>query len=293
MITAALVKELREKTGAGMMDCKKALQETNADLEAAVDWLRQKGLASAAKKASRVAAEGLVGAYTEDGVGVALEVNSETDFVAKNDSFTQFVLDATKLVIQSGSDIEALKNLTLDGMRVEDKLSDLIATIGENMSIRRAVKLEADAVASYMHNSEIENLGKIGVLVALNGDKEKAQSIGKQVAMHIAAMNPLALNEEQIDSDTIERERNVQISQARESGRPEEIIQKMIEGRMRKFIQESALVNQPLAMNPDVTVGEFVKSEGLEIVDFVRFALGEGIEKKEENFAEEVSKVLS
>ncbi len=293
-VTAALVKELREKSGAGMLDCKKALEETAGNIEEAIDWLRTKGLASAAKKADRVAAEGLVAVAVNGAVGAIVEVNAETDFVAKNNQFVSFVQSVAQASFDAKGDVEALANTNIDGKSIKDTLTNLIATIGENMSLRRTAVLEADGgvVASYVHNAAAENIGKIGVLVALKGDAAKAEAFGKQVAMHIAATTPLALNQESLDPAHVEKERQVQIEIARNSGKPEAIIEKMIEGRIRKFYEEVCLLDQAFVMNPDLSVAKAAKEEGLEITGFIRYALGEGIEKKEENFAEEVAKVL-
>lgn len=294
-ITAALVKELREKSGAGMLDCKKALEETQGNIEEAIDWLRKKGLASAAKKSDRVAAEGLVAVYKEGSKAAVVEVNSETDFVAKNDSFVSFVQNTAKKVMNTGSDIEALAAQEYeDGKTVQDVLVNLIATIGENMSLRRGAVLDAQDghVFSYVHNAVADNIGKIAVLVALKGDAAKAEVFGKQVAMHIAATSPLAMDKESLDPAIVEHERNVQIDIARNSGKPEAVIEKMIEGRIRKYYEEVCLMQQAFVMNPDLSVEKAAKAEGLEILSFVRYALGEGIEKKEENFAEEVANVL-
>lgn len=285
-ITAALVKELRDKTGAGMMDAKKALTETDGDMEAAVDWLRTKGLAKAAKKSGRTAAEGLVAVKVDGGNGVAVEVNAETDFVAKNAEFQDMVAQIADAAM-GASDIDALNAADLGGKSVADTITDKIAKIGENMSLRRMAKIEGDTVVSYVHNAAGDGMGKIGVLVAMTGGDE---GFGKQVAMHIAATNPAALNEASLDSAVVDKERQVQIDIARESGKPEQVIEKMIEGRMKKFMAEITLVNQAFVINPDVTVGAAAKEAGAEITGFIRMEVGEGIEKKEENFAEEVAK---
>ena len=285
-ITAALVKELRDKTGAGMMDAKKALTETDGDMEAAVDWLRTKGLAKAAKKSGRTAAEGLVAVAVEGGKAVAVEVNSETDFVAKNAEFQDMVAGIAKAAL-GVSDIEALKEADLGGKTVADTLTDKIATIGENMTLRRMAKIEGDSVVSYIHNAAAEGMGKIGVLVALKGDNE---AFGRQVAMHVAAANPAALNEAELDPAVVEKERQVQIDIARESGKPEQVIEKMIVGRMKKFLAEVTLMGQAFVINPDLTVEAAAKEAGVEITGFVRLEVGEGIEKEEEDFAAEVAK---
>ncbi|QDI75858.1 MULTISPECIES: translation elongation factor Ts [Leisingera] len=285
-ITAAMVKELRESTGAGMMDAKKALVENNGDMEAAVDWLRTKGLAKAAKKSGRTAAEGLVAVVVEGGKGVAVEVNSETDFVAKNSEFQEMVAAIAKAALNA-DDVEALKAADLGGKTVEATLTDKIATIGENMSLRRLEKLEGETVVSYIHNAATAGMGKIGVLVAMNGGDE---AIGKQVAMHIAAVNPAALSEAELDASIVEKEKQVQIDIARESGKPEQVIEKMIEGRMKKFVAESTLLNQQFVVNPDLTVEAAAKEAGATITGFVRVEVGEGIEVEKEDFAAEVAK---
>jgi len=284
-ITAAQVKELRDTTGAGMMDAKKALVETDGDMEAAVDWLRTKGLATAAKKSGRVAAEGLVGVAVEDGKGVAVEVNAETDFVAKNAEFQQMVAGITKAALDV-ADLEALAAAPLDGSTVAEVLTDKIAKIGENMSLRRMAKIEGDVVAAYVHNAAAEGLGKIGVLVALKGGDE---AFGRQVAMHVAAANPASLGEADLDPAVLAHERQVQIDIAKESGKPEAVIEKMIEGRMKKFLSEVTLLGQNFVINPDLTVAKAAEEAGAEILGFVRMAVGEGIEKQADDFAAEVA----
>ncbi|KGJ03507.1 elongation factor Ts [Paracoccus halophilus] len=291
-ITAAMVKELRESTGAGMMDAKKALTETNGDMEAAVDWLRTKGLAKAAKKSDRIAAEGLIGVAVGDGRGVAVELNSETDFVAKNADFQKLVRDITDIALQTGENVEILKATELNGKKVEEVLTDAIARIGENMTLRRMHVLEGETIVSYVHNAAAEGMGKIGVLVALNGPKDKAQEIGKQIAMHIAATSPASLSEADLDPALVEREKSVLTEQARESGKPEAVIEKMILGRMAKFFEEVTLLGQKFVINPDVTVAQAAKEAGVEVTGYARVAVGEGIEKKEEDFAAEVAKTL-
>ncbi len=291
-ITAAMVKELRETTGAGMMDAKKALTENDGNMEAAVDWLRTKGLAKAAKKSGRVAAEGLIGVAVGDGRGVAVELNSETDFVAKNADFQQLVRDITNVALTTGQDVEVLKAAQLNGRSVEDVLTESIARIGENMTLRRMHLLEGDTIVSYVHNAAAEGMGKIGVLVALNGPKDKAQEVGKQIAMHIAATNPASLSEADLDPALVEREKTVLTEQARESGKPDAVIEKMIVGRMAKFFEEVTLLGQKFVINPDVTVAQAAKEAGVEVTGYARVAVGEGIEKKEEDFAAEVAKTL-
>ncbi len=284
-ITAALVKELRESTGVGMMDAKKALVETNGDMEAAQDWLRTKGLAKAAKKAERTAAEGLVAVAVSGGKGVAVEVNSETDFVAKNEEFQSMVSGIAGAALNV-ADLDALNAADLGGKSVADTITDKIATIGENMSLRRMAGVEGDVVASYIHNAAADGMGKIGVLVALKGGDE---AFGKQVAMHIAAANPQALNEAALDPAVVEKERTILTEQARESGKPENIIENMIKGRMKKFLAEVTLLGQNFVLNPDLTVEQAAKEAGAEILGYVRMEVGEGIEKEEADFAAEVA----
>ena len=287
-ITAALVKELRDSTGAGMMDAKKALTETNGNIDAAVDWLRTKGLAKAAKKAGRTAAEGLVGIAVNGGIAVAVEVNSETDFVGKNAEFQEMVAGITNAAL-GVSEIEALKAADMGGKTVSEVVTDKIATIGENMSVRRMAKIEGDIIGTYIHTAAADGMGKIGVLVALKGGDDV---IAKQIAMHIAATNPVSLSEDDLDPAVIEREKAVLTEQARESGKPDAVIEKMINGRIKKFYSEITLINQAFVMNPDITVGQAVKDAGAEILSFVRLEVGDGIEKKEEDFAAEVAKTM-
>ena len=285
-ITAALVKELRDSTGAGMMDAKKALTETNGDMEAAVDWLRTKGLAKAAKKSGRTAAEGLVAVVVEGGKGVAVEVNSETDFVGKNAEFQEMVGGIAKAAL-GVSDVDALKAADMGGKTDEAVITDKIATIGENMSVRRMAALEGETVISYVHNAATAGMGKIGVLVAITGGDE---AFGKQVAMHIAAVNPAALSEADMDAAVVEKEKQVQMDIARESGKPEAVIEKMIVGRMKKFVAEATLLNQAFVVNPDLTVEAAAKEAGATVTGFVRLEVGEGIEVEKEDFAAEVAK---
>jgi elongation factor Ts len=273
-------------TGAGMMDAKKALTETDGDQEAAIDWLRTKGLAKAAKKSGRTAAEGLVAVKVDGGRGIAVEVNSETDFVGKNADFQKMVSGIADAAM-GVSDVEALKAADMGGKTVADVVTDAVATIGENMSVRRMASVEGDIVTSYIHNPATEGMGKIGVLVALKGGDE---AFGKQVAMHIAAANPQSLSEADLDPAVVEHERKVQIDIARESGKPEQVIEKMIVGRMKKFMSEVTLLGQNFVINPDLTVEAAAKEAGAEIVGYVRMEVGEGIEKKEEDFAAEVAK---
>ncbi|MGB0670374.1 MAG: translation elongation factor Ts [Rhodospirillales bacterium] len=299
-ITAALVKELREKSGAGMMDCKKALTEAGGDLEAAVDWLRKKGLAAAAKKAGRVAAEGLVGVATDGTRAAVVEINSETDFVARNDKFQSFVADVAKVALGTDGTVEAVAAAAHPaGKAVSDALTDLIATIGENMTLRRSAVLSVDKglVASYVHSAAAPGLGRIGVLVALESgaSADALESVGKQLAMHIAASNPASVDRDSLDPELIERERAVLSDQARASGKPEEIIAKMVEGRLRKFYEESVLLDQVFAIDGETKVSKVVEQAGKEagspitVKAFSIFKLGEGVEKKEEDFAAEVA----
>ncbi|UHS56600.1 translation elongation factor Ts [Agrobacterium vaccinii] len=302
-ITAAMVKELREKSGAGMMDCKKALAETGGDMEAAIDWLRAKGIAKADKKSGRTAAEGLVGIASAGHKAVVVEINSETDFVARNDAFQDIVRGVASVALTTDGTVDAVAAATYPatGKTVADTIKDAIATIGENMTLRRSALLEVEhgVVATYVHNAAGDGIGKLGVLVALKsvGDKAVLTSIGRQVAMHIAATNPLAIRAEEVDAAVAERERNVFIEQARESGKPEAIIEKMVDGRMRKFFEEVALLSQAFVINPDLTVGDAVKEAEkeagakIEVVGMARLLLGEGIEKEESDFAAEVAAV--
>jgi len=294
-ITASMVKELRETTGAGMMDAKKALQETGGDMEAAQDWLRTKGLAKAAKKSGRTAAEGLIGVAVTGGRGVAVEVNSETDFVAKNADF-QAMVAAFAGAALGAADLDALKAVQIDGKPVETVLNEAIARIGENMTLRRMAVLEGESVASYVHNAAAEGMGKIGVLVALKGTDT---GIGKQFAMHVAATAPMSLSEADLDQAVLEREREVQTQKALEENatapkpKPDAVIHNnIIPGRMKKFLEEVTLLGQKFVINPDLTVAEAAREAGVEITGFVRIAVGEGIEKREEDFAAEVAKTL-
>ena len=299
-ITAATVKELRERTGAGMMDCKKALGETAGDMEAAIDWLRTKGLAAAAKKAGRIAAEGLIGVAVLDTMGAVVEVNSETDFVAKNDQFQDFVRNVAQLALATGGDVEELLRAQYPGSgTVSDVLTSNIATIGENQSLRRAARLEVaqGVVVSYVHNAVAPGLGKIGVLVALESGADKAalETLGKQLAMHIAAANPLALRGEDLDADLVERERSIAQEKAAESGKPDNIVEKMVEGALAKFRKENALLSQLFVMDNKTKVEDVVTGEAkrlgadINLKGFARFQLGEGIERKESDFAAEVA----
>jgi elongation factor Ts len=300
-ISGPMVKDLRDKTGAGMMDCKAALVETQGDMEAAIDWLRKKGLSKAAKKAGRVAAEGLIGVVSNGDVGALVEVNAETDFVARNDEFKAFVKDAADAALKVEGDLEKLLAHPAGEGSMKDRLTALVAKIGENMSVRRVVMLGVSdgVVASYVHNAASPELGKIGVLVALksSGDKEKLSHLGKQIAMHVAAAAPLALTPEHLPKEVVERERAIQADIARQSGKPENVIEKMMEGRMRKFYEESVLLSQTFVIDGETQVGKVVEKASkdlgtpVSIDGFVRFQVGEGIEKIESDFAEEVSKM--
>jgi elongation factor Ts len=303
-ITAALVKDLREKTGAGMMDCKKALGETGGDLEKAVDWLRTKGLSAAAKKAGRVAAEGLVGVTASGTRGAVIEVNAETDFVGRNDQFQKFVAIATKSALEQGGDLAKVAKAAYpgSGRDVQGELTNMIATIGENMSLRRAAALSVSdgVVAAYTHNAVAPDLGKIGVLVALEstGDKAKLAPLAKQLAMHVAAANPQALTADALDKTVVERERAVLAEKAGQSGKTPEIVAKMVEGGLRKFQQEVVLLEQAFVMDGKTKVSKVVEDAAkqvgapVKLAGFLRFALGEGIEKKQEDFAAEVAAQL-
>jgi len=299
-ITAQMVKELRDITGAGMRDAKKALTETEGAMEAAIDWLRTKGLAKAAKKAGRTAAEGLIGVAVSNGRGVAVEINSETDFVAKNADFQSLVAEVTKVALQTGDSIEVLKAAHLDGKTVDEVLTAAIARIGENMTLRRMHVLEGDTVVSYVHNAAADGMGKIGVLVALTGPADKAQAVGKQIAMHIAATNPLSLSEATLDPVIVERELAVQTAKALEENaasgkpKPEAVIHNnIIPGRMKKFLAENTLLGQAFVINPDLTVAAAAAEAGVEVTGFARVMVGEGIEKEKEDFAAEVAKTLA
>ena len=302
-ITAALVKELRGNTGAGMMDCKKALTETAGDVEAAIDWLRKNGLAAAAKKAGRVAAEGLVGLVAEGARGALVEVNSETDFVARNVDFQGFVSQVATLALDAGGDLEALGGAAYPGGgTVGEALTGMIGKIGENMSLRRTATLQVSqgVVAAYVHNQTAPGLGKIGVLVALEsaGDADKLAAFGRQLAMHVAAAAPQAVSAEDLDATALERERNVLAEQARASGKPEEIIEKMVQGRLRKYYEEVCLLDQTFVIDTEFKVRQAVEAAGKDagapvtVIGFHRFQLGEGVEREESDFAAEVAAQL-
>ncbi len=302
-ISAALVKELREKTGAGMMDCKKALAENAADIEAAVDWLRKKGLAAAAKKAGRVAAEGLVAVAANGQTGALVEVNAETDFVARNEQFQSFAKSVAELALKNGDNVEALSAAKVaSGKTLAEDLTALIATIGENMNFRRAKVLSVakGVVASYMHSAAAPGLGKIGVLVALEseGDAAKLAEVGKQIAMHVAAASPLFLGVDSVDGASLERERAVLTEQAAQSGKPPAVIEKMVEGRIRKYYEEVVLLEQVFVVDGETKISKVVENAAktvgkpVKLTGFARFALGEGIEKEQKDFAAEVAAQL-
>ena len=300
-VSASMVKELRERTGAGMMDCKKALSEAGANLDEAADWLRKKGLSAAAKKAGRIAAEGLIGAATEGAKGVLIEVNTETDFVARNEQFQGFVAKAAKEALAVGGDVEKLKGRPFPGgsRTMAEELTHLVSTIGENMSIRRAAVLAVSpgVVASYVHNQAAPGLGKIGVLVALksSGDQAKLAALGKHLAMHVAASNPRSVRTAELDPKLIDNERKILTEQAAGSGKPADIIAKMVEGRLRKFYEEVVLLEQVYVIDPEKKVGKVIEAAAkeigapIEVAGIARYQLGEGIEKKESDFAAEVA----
>jgi elongation factor Ts len=301
-IPAPMVRDLRDKTGAGMMDCKTALTETAGDMEAAIDWLRKKGLSKAAKKAGRVAAEGLIGVAVGGDAGALVEVNAETDFVARNDQFKDFVKKTADIALKEAGDLDKMLAKPMDdGSTVQQTLTGMVAKIGENMSVRRAVMLGVSegVVASYVHNAAAAELGKIGVLVAVksSADKAKLAALGKQLAMHVAAAAPLALTPEHLSKDVVERERAIQTDIARQSGKPENVIEKMLEGRMRKFYEESVLLSQTFVIDGETTIAKVLEKASkdfgakVEIEGFVRFQVGEGIEKVDSDFADEVSKL--
>ncbi len=303
-ISAALVKELREKTGAGMMDCKKALTESQGDLEQAVDWLRKKGLSAAAKKAGRVASEGLIATASADGKGAIVEVNSETDFVSRNETFQGFARTVAEIALKQGEDMDKIRQTAFSntGRNVGDELTHMVATIGENMNLRRVSVLSVNTgiVAAYVHSALAPNLGKIGVLVALesSADKGKLNDLGKQLAMHVAAARPDCVSIADVDPANLARERDVLADQARASGKPEEIIGKMVEGRLRKYYEEVCLLEQVFVIDGETKISAVVekaaKSLGspIKVKGFARFALGEGIEKEQKDFAAEVAETL-
>ena len=304
-ITANMVKDLRDKTGAGMMDCKAALNENAGDMEAAVDWLRTKGLAKAAKKAGRVAAEGLIGIASEGNQAALVEVNSETDFVARNDKFQDMVGTVATTALKIKGDVAKLEQAKYGSSKetVAETIKELVGSIGENMTLRRAAYLGADkgVVASYVHNTIAPNLGRIGVIVALesSGDSDKLMAVGRQVAMHIAAANPQSIDVASLDKTLVERERAVLAEQARESGKPDNVIDKMVEGRLRKYYEEVVLLAQPFVLDPEKTVADALAASEkdiggpIKVTGFHRFALGEGIERADSDFAAEVAAVAS
>jgi elongation factor Ts len=298
-ITAAMVKELRETTGVGMMDCKQALAENSGDMQAAIDWLRKKGLSKAAKKAGRVAAEGLIGAITSGNKGVVIEVNSETDFVARNEQFQGLVKMIAQVALSVGADVEKIKAAKVGSVTVETAISDAIATIGENMTLRRAASLEVGkgVVASYIHNAVIDGAGKLGVIVALEsaGKADELAALGRQIAMHVASTNPLAIDPSGVDPAVVKREKDVLADKFRQQGKPEAMIEKITESGLKTFYKEQTLLEQPFIFDDKKSVGQALKeAEGkvgapVKITGFVRYALGEGIEKSESDFAAEVA----
>ncbi|MBN9580774.1 MAG: elongation factor Ts [Afipia sp.] len=298
-ITAALVKDLRDKTGAGMMDCKQALNETNGDMDAAVDWLRKKGLSKAAKKSGRVAAEGLIAALTEGNKGVVVEVNSETDFVARNEQFQGLVKMIAQVAMKAGADVEKIKAAPVGEVTVEQAISDAIATIGENMTLRRAAGLSVGegVVSSYVHNAVLDGLGKMGVLVALEstGKKDELAALGRQIAMHVAASNPQALDAASLDPAVVRREKDVMADKYRQQGKPDAMIEKIVESGLKTYYKEVTLLEQPFIHDSGKSVAQAVKeAEGrvgapIKLAGFVRYALGEGIEKQDSDFAAEVA----
>ncbi|MGZ5998187.1 MAG: translation elongation factor Ts [Rhizomicrobium sp.] len=300
-ITAGMVKDLRDKTGAGMMDCKAALADTNGDMEAAIDWLRKKGISKAAKKAGRAAAEGLVGVAVGNDVGALVEVNAETDFVARNDEFKGFVKSAAQLALEEGGDLEKLLNRKMGNASVQQTLTELVAKIGENMSVRRTIALAVDpgVVCAYVHNASSPELGKIGVLVALKStaDKAKLNALGKQIAMHVAAAAPLALTPAHLSKEVVDRERAIQTEIAKQSGKPDNVIEKMMEGRMRKFYEETVLLQQTFVIDGETRIEKVIEKASkdlgapIEIAGFVRFQVGEGMEKTDSDFADEVKQM--
>jgi len=287
-ISARMVKDLRDLSGAGMMDAKKALLACDGVMEEAVDWLRTKGLAKAAKKADRVASDGLIGVHASNVGAVAVEVNSETDFVAKNDEFQEMVRDISIAAMNADS-VESLLSQSIGEKAIKDVITDKIRVIGENLTVRRMVKFEGKNVAHYIHNTVGKGLGKLAVLVAYEGENGE---LARQVAMHIAASNPIAISKDDLDSSLIERERNIFFQQAKDSGKPENIIENMVNGRMKKYFDEVTLLSQKFVIDPEVSVKEAIEKGNLKILGFKRISVGEGIEKEEENFADEVAKTI-
>ena len=299
-ITANLVKELREKTGVGMMDCKTALLENNGDIESSIDWLRTKGIAKAAKKEGRIASEGLIAIEKDESLAAIIEVNSETDFVARNDDFQEVVKTLVKLATSSNSLEDLLtKKISDKDLSVKEYITEMIASIGENINLRRMKKITNDngIISSYIHSQVVDGMGKIGVLVSLESDADKLQlsDLGKKIAMHIAATNPISINIGDIPSDILDREKNILIEEARASGKPEDIIEKMTEGRLKKFYQESVLLEQTFVVDGESKIEEILNSLDKPVVisEFIRMGLGEGIEKKSEDFANEVDSLIS
>ena len=287
-ISAQLVKELRDSSGAGMMDAKKALMACKGNMEEAVDWLRAKGLSKAAKKSDRVASDGLIGIYRDETGAVAVEINSETDFVAKNGDFQRMVSSITSAAINAES-VEDLLNKDINGSTVQDIITNHIATIGENLSLRRMIKFSGKDIATYIHNSVGEGLGRLAVLVSFEGGNF---DLARQVAMHIAASNPIAISEEDIDPAVLEREKNIFIQQAKDTGKPDNIIESMVNGRLKKYFEEVVLLKQKFVIDPEITVKEALEKQSLKVIDFKRISVGEGIEKEQENFADEVAKTI-
>ena len=287
-ISAQLVKELRDLSGAGMMDAKKALMACEGNMEEAVDWLRAKGLSKAAKKSDRVASDGLIGIYRDETGAVAVEINSETDFVAKNGDFQRMVSSITSVAINA-ENVEDLLNKDINGSTVKDIITNHIATIGENLSLRRMIKFSGKDIATYIHNSVSEGLGKLAVLVSFEGGNF---DLARQVAMHIAASNPIAISEEDIDPAVLEREKNIFIQQAKDSGKPDNIIESMVNGRLKKYFEEVVLLKQKFVIDPEITVKEALEKQTLKVINFKRISVGEGIEKDQENFADEVAKTI-
>ena len=285
-ITTKLIQELREKTSAGMMDCKKALVENDGDIQAAADWLRQKGIVKAASKAGRVAASGLVTVVKTDGMGCVVELNAETDFVAKNEKFQKLVADVAAKALELGGDFDATMNA------VKDDVAATIATIGENMNLRRIATVKGDKIFTYIHNALVPGMGQIGVAVAINGTDAKIDEIGSKIAMHIAANKPEFTTIDDVDSAAVEREKKVFIESGATAGKPENIVEKMVEGRIKKYYGESVLEEQPFVMDPSKTVKEIVAEAGGKLAGFAFFVLGEGIQKREDNLADEVAKML-
>ena len=285
-ITAKLVQELREKTSAGMMDCKKALVENNGDIEAAADWLRQKGIVKAASKAGRVAASGLVTVVKCDGMGCVVELNAETDFVAKNDKFQKLVADVANKALELSGDFEATLNA------VKDDIAATISTIGENMSLRRIAKVNGDHIYTYVHNALVPGMGQIGVVVGIDGDDARIDEIGNKIAMHIAANKPEFMTIADVDPKAVEREKKVFIESGATAGKPENIVEKMVDGRIQKWYAESVLEEQPFVMDPSKKVKDVIAEHGGKLAGYAYYVLGEGIQKREDNLADEVAKML-